>query len=196
MRHFAAFQNIILACIIRSIYAKGYAPADIMNPSIFLTNIYLRHVSELRTFLFRRVGCREIAAELTQETFIRMMSYQTGESIQNVRAMLYRIAGNLAIDHHRTYMKHPESVCIDDLAYDEQLATDLTDPARVMCARQILERLCAAVEELPPQCHRAFVLHKFDGHSHAEIAERLGITRNAVEKLLIRALVQLRQVFA
>ncbi|MBC6962986.1 MAG: sigma-70 family RNA polymerase sigma factor, partial [Nitrosomonas sp.] len=47
---------------------------------------------------------------------------------------------------------------------------------------------------LPPQCHRAFVLHKFDGDSHAEIAEKLGITRNAVEKLLIRALIRLRQV--
>lgn len=173
---------------------KQLCTANIMNPNISLANIYLRHVGELRAFLRRRVGCREIAAELTQETFIRIMSYQTDESIQNVRAMLYRIAGNLAIDHHRTYVKHPDKVCIDDLAYDEQLATDLTDPARVVCARQYLEKLCIAIEGLPPQCHHAFVLHKFDGYTHAEIAEKLGITRNAVEKLLIRALVQLRQI--
>ncbi len=172
---------------------KKQCTANIMNPNIFLANIYLRHVSELRAFLWRRVGCREIAAELTQETFIRIMSYPD-ETIQNARALLYHIASNLVIDHHRAYLKHPDKVCIDDLAYDEKLATDLTDPARVISARQVLEKLCSVIEELPPRCHRAFVLHKFDGYSHVEIAQKLGITRNAVEKLLIRALVQLRQV--
>ena len=164
-----------------------------MDSSIILANLYLRHFSELRAFLLRRTGCREIAAELTQETFIRVMGYQAGESIQNARALLYRIAGNLAIDHHRTCVKFPESVSIDDLPQYELPATELTDPARIVCARQTLERLCIAVKGLPPQCHRAFVLHKFDGYSQAEIADKLGITRNAVEKLLIRALIRLRQ---
>jgi RNA polymerase sigma-70 factor (ECF subfamily) len=164
-----------------------------MNSSIILTHLYLHYFSELRTFLRRRVGCREIATELTQETFIRIMSYPD-ETIQNARAMLYRIAGNLVVDYYRAHMKHPEKVCIDDLPLHELPTTDLTDPARVVCARQILEKLCIAVEELPPQCHRAFVMHKFDGYSHVEIAQKLGVTRNAVEKLLIRALVQLRQV--
>lgn len=132
-----------------------------MNSSLFLTQVYLRHIYELRAFLLRRVGCREVAAELAQEAFIRIMHYQPGETLQNVRAMLYRIAGNLAIDYHRMQIRLPEH---------------------------------AAIDALSPQCHRAFVLHKFDGLSHAKIADQLGITRNAVEKLLIRALVRLRQV--
>jgi len=165
-----------------------------MNTGATLTNLYIKHFGELRAFLLRRVGCREMAAELTHDTFIRVMSYDAGEQVQNSRALLYRIAGNLAIDHHRANPILPE--CIDDLHENEQLATDLHDPARVACARQTLDRLRMAIEDLPPQCRRAFVLHKFDGHSHAEIAEIFGVTRNAVEKLLIRALVQLRQVFA
>lgn len=165
-----------------------------MNFSLILTNLYLRHFNELHTFLLKRVGCREIAAELTQETFIRIMSYQAGKPIQNARALLYRIAGNLATDHHRTHVRIPENVHIDDLPQHELPATELTDPARILIARQTLEKLCITIENLPPQCHRAFVLHKFDGYSHIEIAEKLGITRNAVEKLLIRALIQLRQV--
>ncbi|GJL76493.1 RNA polymerase sigma factor [Nitrosomonas sp.] len=166
-----------------------------MNPSLLLTNIYLRHVSELRAFLFRRVRCREVAAELTQETFIRiMMGCQTDNPIHNIRAMLYRIAGNLAIDYHRMQVKHSKHVSIDELPEHEQPLTDVSDPARITSARQTLEKLCAIIEALPPQCHRAFVLHKFDGYSHAQIAAKLGISRNAVEKLLIRALVRLRQV--
>ena len=165
-----------------------------MNSSITLTHLYLRHYCELRNFLLRRVGCREIAPALTQESFIRVMVYP-GESILNARAMLYRIASNLVIDYHRAHVKHPEYVCIDELPIHDSPVCNLTDPARVIYARQLLEKLCRAIEGLPPQCHRAFILHKFDGYTHVEIAEKLGISRNAVEKLLIRALVQLRQVF-
>lgn len=165
-----------------------------MDTGATLTGLYLRHFSELRAFLLRRVGCRETAAGLTHDTFIRVMSYESGEPVRNSRALLYRIAGNLAIDHHRANPVRPE--CIDDLHENEQPATDLHDPARVACARQTLDRLRMAIEGLPPQCRRAFVLHKFEGHSHTEIADEFGVTRNAVEKLLIRALVQLRQTFA
>ncbi|PTN11711.1 RNA polymerase sigma factor [Nitrosomonas aestuarii] len=165
-----------------------------MNPSLLLTNIYLRHVGELRAFLFRHVGCHEVAAELTQETFIRIMGYQTGDPLHNIRAMLYRIAGNLAIDYHRLQVKHSKHISIDELPEHEQPLNDASDPARIASARQTLEKLCVVIEALPPQCHRAFVLHKFDGYSHAQIAAKLGISRNAVEKLLIHALVRLRQV--
>lgn len=159
--------------------------------SNFIANLYRRHFGELRAFLLRRGGCHEMAAELTHDTFIRVMNYDPGEPMRNSRALLYRIAGNLAIDHHRSSSIRPER--IDDFHQDEQLASDLNDPARVVCARQRLDRLRTAIEGLPPQCRRAFVLHKFEGRSHAEIAAEFGITRNAVEKLLIRALVQLRR---
>lgn len=159
-----------------------------------LTNLYLRHFGELCAFIFRRVGCREMAAELTHDTFVRVMCYEADEPVKNSRALLYRIAGNLAIDHHRANSIRPE--CIDDFHENEQLATDLHDPSRVACARQTLNMLRMGIEGLPPQCRRAFVLHKFEGRSHVEIAAEFGITRNAVEKLLIRALIQLRQVLA
>ncbi len=124
------------------------------------------------------------------------MHYQTGETLQNARAMLYRIAGNLAIDHHRLQIRQPAHNAIDELLLHDLPVSDALNPERIVYARQILMQLCAVIEELPPQCHRAFILHKFDGLSHDEIASQLGITRNAVEKLLIRALVRLRQILA
>lgn len=162
-----------------------------MNSVATFTNLYQRHFGELRAFILRRVGCRELAAELTNETFIRILSYQAPDPIQNQRAFLYRIAGNLAIDHHRANREQTE--CIDDLNEGEHFASDISDPARVVCARQTLARLRLAIDALPPQCCRAFVMFKFGGFSHAEIAAELGVTINAVEKLLIRALVQLRK---
>jgi RNA polymerase sigma-70 factor (ECF subfamily) len=45
-----------------------------------------------------------------------------------------------------------------------------------------------ALDELSPQCRRIFVLHKFDGLSHKEIAERVNISRSTVEKHMHTAL--------
>ncbi|MDD2700999.1 MAG: RNA polymerase sigma factor [Sideroxydans sp.] len=158
------------------------------------TNLYHRHFGELRAFILRRVGCRELAAELTNETFVRILDNRSPGPIRNHRAFLYRVAGNLAIDHHRAHKEQSE--CLDDLAEHEHPATDLHDPARVVCARQELERLRQAIDTLPSQCRRAFILFKFEGRAHAEIADEFHVTKNAVEKLLIRALVQLRKQMA
>lgn len=57
-----------------------------MNPSIILANFYLRHVSELRAFLLMRVGCREIAAELAQEIFVRIMNCHSSGNLRENRA--------------------------------------------------------------------------------------------------------------
>jgi len=66
-------------------------------------------------------------------------------------------------------------------------------PERHAAARQQLARLQQAVDSLPARCREIFVLHKFDGRPQKQIAEQFGISLNAVEKHLIRALVRLRQ---
>jgi len=55
-------------------------------------------------------------------------------------------------------------------------------------AKQRLERVVAALDELSPQCRRVFVMHKFEGLSHPEIAARIGISRSTVEKHMGTAL--------
>ena len=52
-------------------------------------------------FCVKLSDAKELATELTQEAFIRILHYPDSTSIQNARALLYRIAGNLAIDHYR-----------------------------------------------------------------------------------------------
>jgi RNA polymerase sigma-70 factor (ECF subfamily) len=103
---------------------------------------------------------------------------------------LDRIAGNLAIDHYRASKSRAGyNVDIEECT---ELPCGKPGPERIVAARQLMERLRGAIEALPVQCRRIFMRHKFDGISHAEIALEYGITRNAVEKNLIRALVSLR----
>ncbi len=156
-----------------------------------LTHLYLRHIAALRGFVAARVGCRETAGELAHESFVRLMTRPGGEALLDPRAFLFRIADNLVIDHWRANPVRPEQ--FSDIAEHEHLASEAPGPERHAAARQQLERLRRAVEGLPPQCRRIFIRHKFDGLTQAAIAVEFGISLNAVEKHLIRALVRLRQ---
>lgn len=61
-----------------------------------------RYHRELLNFLSRQVNDRDAAADLAQESYVRVLSAQSsGLAVLDVRALLYRIARNLVIDQHR-----------------------------------------------------------------------------------------------
>lgn len=61
-----------------------------------------RYHRELLNFLTRQVNDRDAAADLAQESYVRVLSAQSsGLAVLDVRALLYRIARNLVIDQHR-----------------------------------------------------------------------------------------------
>lgn len=65
---------------------------------------------------------------------------------------------------------------------------DWVCPERKADDKQTLARLLNVVTCLPPRCREAFVLHKFDGLTYVEVAERMGISVGQVEKHMMRAL--------
>ncbi len=155
-----------------------------------ITCLYIEHIGEIRRFLARRICCVEAAAELAHEVFIRYMVAAPALPIENSRAFLFRIAGHLATDHFRANpVKAGQWV---DIAECTELASDYPGPERFAMARQELDRLRRAIEELPPRCREVFIRHKFDGIPQATLAQEYRVTINAIEKHLVRALVLLR----
>jgi len=151
--------------------------------------IYLQHSQEIERFLVRRLACPETAADLTQETFARFLRVGTTERIENVRAYLFRTAANLAMDHlrRRRHMSQPT-----DSVEIQHIADTRPGQEQGLLSRQALERLRRAVDALPERQREVFRLHKFDGLSYQEIAERLGIAKNTVMVHMVRALAQCR----
>jgi RNA polymerase sigma-70 factor (ECF subfamily) len=145
------------------------------------------HYEELLAFVRRRVRCPALAADIVQETCIRVASGGgAAAAIENPRAFLYRVAGNLAIDHvrqERTRAKYVTSGPLPENVPDGRPAADAS-----IDARRRLALLARAVDELPPRCRQVFILRKFEGLDQAEIAQELGISRNMVEKHLRKAL--------
>jgi RNA polymerase sigma-70 factor (ECF subfamily) len=152
--------------------------------------IYLLHSREIERFLVRRLSCPDTAADLTQETFARLLRVGTTVQIENVRAYLFRTAANLALDHLRRRKHMP--IPTDDT--DLQRFPD-TRPGQEQCllSHQALQRLQDAVEALPQRQREVFRLHKFQGLSYQQIADRLGIAKNTVMVHMVRALAQCRR---
>ena len=66
-----------------------------------LITAFEAHYEELKVFVRRRVRCPAMAADIVQETYVRAVTAKTPPRVDNPRAFLYRVAGNLAIDHLR-----------------------------------------------------------------------------------------------
>lgn len=153
-----------------------------------------RYHRELLNFLSSQVRNRDTAAELTQESFARVLAAQAGgQAVLNLRALLYRTARNLVIDQHRRNEVRQH----DDL---DAIPPELQPPAprhlqpeESLASQQVLRAYVATIEALPERCRQAFVLHVFDEWSHARIAQHMGISVSMVEKHVVRAMVACKQ---
>lgn len=144
---------------------------------------------ELLNFLSQTVRNRDVAADLTQESFARVLAaQQAGQVIRNPRALLYRTARNLVIDQHRRAEVRAEGPpAVDDDPppdADQRPGPKALQPEAILASRQGLAAVLATIDGLPPRCREAFVLFKFDGCSYAEIAARMGISVRTVEMQL------------
>lgn len=154
---------------------------------------FLVHVQgELNEYLCRRVRNPDTAADLTQESLSRMMKYRDDASIGDRRLMLFRIANNLLAEFWRSRHRHHADAHVSLAEVGALLADD--QPAEVIAdARQALDLLLNhTIVRLPPKCRLAFMLSRFDGMSHAQVAARMGISVKMVEKHVARAMVACR----
>ncbi|MGE3142706.1 MAG: sigma-70 family RNA polymerase sigma factor [Hyphomonadaceae bacterium] len=173
------------------------APPLEAEPVSALMRLYLEKRPDLVRFFAARAGARGEAEDLVQELYFKVRHAPAGE-ISNETAYLYRLGLNLMLDRRRAAMRsrrreHDYRAATAHLAADGEEMSDAPSAEAAADARQRLDRLTRAVETLPPQCRRAFLLHKIEGLSHVEVAQRMGVSRSAVEKHMINALRRLAE---
>jgi RNA polymerase sigma-70 factor (ECF subfamily) len=155
-----------------------------------INSIYRECYDELCRFLSYRLRSRDEAAEIAQEAFTRMLALEDGYQLRHPRGFLFRTALNLTMDSFRT--DRPRAEQMDGVDMAENLPSEAPGPESVVYAQQRLALLREAVAELPPKCRHAFVRHKFENRSYAEIASEMGISKNMVEKHIIKAIAYCR----
>ena len=155
-----------------------------------LEELCLRHDAALRRFLARMLRCEETAAEVAQEAYLRLLRFAPRRAVDDSRAYLFQIAVNVARDRMVRERK-VESVAGE--YQSDTLRCPLPDAESAALGRERLRILSAAVDDLPPRCREVFLMSRLDGLRNGEIAERLGISRNMVEKHIIKAMLHCRR---
>ena len=101
-----------------------------------LKGLFLKHAATLRGYLARKVRDPQLAADLVQESFLRLAEQTRGERIDNSQGYLYRTANNLLIDHVRQEARRKtETVPHEVLADIEDEAAGLE--AQAMAQQQV-----------------------------------------------------------
>ncbi len=157
-----------------------------------LANVFL----SVRAGLVRAIGGIVPPSEIedvVQETYVRVCQSQTADDIRSPRSFMYRTARNIAINH----MKKAETRLVDSLdsvyeATGRAAQEPSGDTLNLVCSREDFALFCEAVEKLPLQCRRAFVLKKVYGHTYKEIAETLQISEKTVEKHIAKGISRCR----
>jgi RNA polymerase sigma-70 factor (ECF subfamily) len=157
-----------------------------------LNRLMERWASRVAAFLYRMTGQRETAADLAQETFVKL--YQARDRYHadgNFSTYLFAIASNLAKNHARWRMRHP-TVSMD-APLDEntgpaiQLADPRADPGETAQKMEKMTAVAAAFKALPPDLREAMSLFIYEGMGYAEIGVLMGCSAKAVETRIYRA---------
>jgi RNA polymerase sigma factor (sigma-70 family) len=142
---------------------------------------------ELLNFCAHTLQDRDAASDVVQETYARVIALGRSQAVAEPRALLYRVARNLLTDRHRRErMRDHESLDALTGADCPHARRDL-QPEEALDASQYTNAMLDVIDKLPARCREAFVLNRFEGLTHAEVASRMGISRNMVAQHVIRA---------
>ena len=147
---------------------------------------FFEHYEELIRTWTRRLRNRQQAEDLAHDTFVRVLEAKSVQ-VEQPRAYLHQTARNIAVD---AYRREDRREAMELGALDQTPASG--DPEHFMHAIQLADSIEQALAELPLNCRKIFIWQKIEGLTQQEIAERLGLSKNMVEKYMIRTLRHLR----
>ncbi|MDR6869333.1 RNA polymerase sigma-70 factor (ECF subfamily) [Bosea sp. BE125] len=141
-----------------------------------IQKLFRHHAKDIARSLRRRGLTAEMAADLTQDTFLRVLSSPPRDDAahHNPKAYLYQVSRNLSINHIRRE-RLVERVELDDEAF-AQLAEPLPSPETIVHDRQRLKLVEAALAELPARTRTAFEMHRLGDHTISEVARELDLS--------------------
>ncbi|MBE7538361.1 MAG: RNA polymerase sigma factor [Opitutaceae bacterium] len=140
------------------------------------------HEPALRAYLQARFSSLGDHDDLVQETYIRILRAKTAGKVRYVRALLFTIAHNTALDCFRRKRVVPMETLAEP-AETMALEEDLPVPETVG-RKEELGILADAVGRLPERCRQVVLLRHLEGLSYKEIAVRLDVSTETVKTQL------------
>jgi RNA polymerase sigma-70 factor (ECF subfamily) len=180
-----------------------------------LAELYERHANAIYRAAFRRVGDRQIAEEVLQDTYMALWHRADlfDPHAGSLLAWLSTIARNRAVDRLRQLGRRPATVPLsamlgdedqDDRGVDRALASGTLmgtgsaplDPERLLEDAALRQEIRAAMEGIPTLERQVLELAYYGGLTQSEISQRLGWPLGTVKTRTRRALLRLREVLS
>jgi RNA polymerase sigma-70 factor (ECF subfamily) len=151
--------------------------------------IYDRYVDTVFRFVYFRVGNRQLAEDLTSETFLRALRRIGSFSWQgrDLGAWLVTIARNLVADHFKSGRYRLEVTTGDVLDAEREARGPEGSPEAAVVDHITNVALLSAVKQLNPEQQECIVLRFLQGFSVAETAKAMGKNEGAIKALQYRA---------
>lgn len=157
----------------------------------FIEQLYAAHHGEIFGYLSRMVRDEQLAADLTQETFIKAYrAFDTLADARRARAWLYQIAGRTALDELRRRR------LIRFVPWSGESRGTAASAEELALHARLSGELERALAQVPPRQRQALLLAEVHELTGVELAEALGVSHVAARALLSRARDSLRQALA
>ena len=141
-----------------------------------LNELFRRHSRDVNRYLQRRVSSKDIAADLTQDLFLRLLTSHPPELVADRKGYLLKAASNLAINHN----KRERLISFSDPSDLTNVADDTPNPERRLLSRQELNIVASVLAEIPPVEREIFILSRLEGWTFDAIGKRLGMPLKTV----------------
>lgn len=153
-----------------------------------LSALFIGQRSALVRMLSRVVGCASQAEDLAQESYLKVAKALCSRPIEHLHPFLYQTAQYLAFDHLRSVRSKKRFECQLDDSVVVEVPTSAPGPDVQVQSQQQLQQFQRVLGSLPLRQQQILVLHRLQGLSQGEIAERLQVSLSTVEKDLRHAL--------
>ena len=178
-----------LLCAAAVVKIAKYLVDELKGPSTYAMGLKGQLALLRRRLLQRGRSSRTDIDDLIQEGFLRLCRYQQQQKapVRDPVAFLVNVVEKVHIDRvrratltRRIFSDEPfeEVDCVDTASSPEQNAE----------AHELIERIERTLSVANPRTREAFLLHRFDGMSYAEIAKKLGVSTQAVTNHIAKAL--------
>ncbi len=155
--------------------------------------LFREHNRALVAFLQSRLNSLADAQELAQEAYVRMLTQEHLAEVGSLRAYLFRIASNLAVDRLRMRKVRNDRALEDapvELPPEELHVAPV--PERHVSALERWRDLRRALRELPAKTSQAFVMHVIEGRDFATVAQSMKLSERMVRYHVASALAHCR----
>lgn len=149
-----------------------------------LHGLYRQHRSWLERWLYQRLGNRWDAADLSQDTFLRVLaSPQVLSELREPRAYLLTVGKRLLVNFHKR--RSLERAYLDALATLPEAL--VPSPEQRWLLLETLQALDELLDGLPAAVRRAFLWSQLEGLNYAQIAECLAVSERTVKRYMAQA---------